>query len=595
MIVNRLKKIVEVIQISQWHSIGKYITMTLLFVFGAFLIPNIFINRHVTAEIFGVASITIVLSLLMLIYIKRLQFSLSDLLIVCFTIVWIASQYLGNWLPLQDQIHYISFCALLLILSNWIFSDNNIKKYYIIAICVGTIISLWGVAQYFNIVSTFYVDPSVTGSFDNPAGIGIFLAILSPFYLFYMQKESKPIKIATLLVSMLLIGTVILSQSRAALLSIVVISVLELSQIVKLPKYIRTHKRIFCTIALIICVVILLLLYYWKVDSANGRLLIWQIGWDMFLKNWFFGTGVGSFQAEYMLSQAEFFKLNPQSEFVFLADNVAHPFNEYLKIFIEYGILGFSILMSYVILLFRQYRQHRSNRVVRPLFLSLIAIGISALFSYPFKYPAIGVVLIIDLAIINSIYLKKVAIKTKSIVWIFKIVVLLLISLMIYFTTNWIVAEYTWNKTATSSLYGDSEKNIPTYGKLSKWLQQDGLFLYNYGAELNYIGSYAESNIILLQCSKLFNDVDVQLLLADNYFQLENYIDAEQHLLLASYMCPVRFTPLYKLFLLYVESGDKDKALDLGEKILNKSIKVQSSTIEYIKSDVKQKLTSLIE
>ena len=53
---------------------------------------------------------------------------------------------------------------------------------------------------------------------------------------------------------------------------------------------------------------------------------------------------------------------------------------------------------------------------------------------------------------------------------------------------------------------------------------------------------------------------------------IQNYIDAEQHLLLASHMCPVRFTPLYKFFLLYIECGENDKALELGEKILIKRI-----------------------
>ena len=595
MVANRLKQFIEVISMSQRYSIGKYIVLILLLIVGTFLIPNLFINRHVTTEIFGVASIVIVLGLLMLIYVKRIKFALYDLLMACFTILWLLSQYLGNWLPLQDQIHYISFCTLLLILSSWVFSNSNIQKYYVIAICAAMGISLWGIAQYLNIVSTFYLNPSVTGSFDNPAGIGIFLAALSPFCFFYLQKGRKRKRVLMLLISIILMTIVILSQSRAALLAIITISALELSQIVKLPQFIRTYKRTFFAAALMTSVAMLLFIYYWKVDSANGRLLIWQIGWDMFSSNWFFGIGAGAFQAEYMLSQAEFFRLNPESDFVLLADNVTHPFNEYLKILIEYGVLGFSILMSYILLLVKQYKQQRFNRVVRPLFLSLIAIGVSALFSYPFKYPAIGVVLVINLAIINSLYFKKVYIKAKSIVLPFKIVVFSLILLMIYFTKNWIIAEYTWNKTANSSLYGDSEKNIPTYDTLSKWLEYDGLFLYNYGAELNYIGSYAESNTILLQCSKLFNDVDVQLLLADNYTKLESYIDAEQHLLLASHMCPVRFTPLYKLFLLYIECGENDKALELGAKILIKPIKVHSSSIDYIKSDVRQKLTSLVD
>ena len=593
MSAKKIKQLIEETQLPKCGSIGKYVTLSLLFILGAFFIPDCFINRHVTAEVFGIASIAIVLSILRLIYIKRIQLSLYHLIIICFTIIWVFAQCFGNWLPLQDQIHYLYFCILLIVLSNWKFSDNNIKKYYIIALVAALGISFWGIAQYFDITKSFYGNPPVTGSFDNPAGIGIFLASLFPFCLFYMQNESRYKKLGAICISIIIITTVILSQSRTALLAIIAISALELSVIIKLPKYIRTYKRTFIVIALAICFVMLFLIYYWKVDSANGRLFIWQISWDMFLNNWFFGSGAGAFQSEYMVYQAEFFKLNPQSEFVMLADNVTHPFNEYLKILIEYGILGFSIVIFYIALLFKQYKQYRFNNVVRPLFLSLIAIGVSALFSYPFKYPAIGVGLIINLAIINSLYSKKIYIKAKAILYPFKIVVLIFMSLMIYFTSNWIVAEFTWNKIAKSSLQGYGAINMPTYDKISRWLKYDGLFLYNYGAELNYIGRYAESNKITTQCSIIFNDTDVQLLFADNYLNLGSYNSTEQYLLLAFNMCPVRFKPLHELFLLYLGIGANDKAIYVGEKILSKPIKVQSHTIEHIKSDVRQKLTSL--
>ena len=50
-------------------------------------------------------------------------------------------------------------------------------------------------------------------------------------------------------------------------------------------------------------IVLLLLvgLYFWKKDSADGRILIWLCSLDMFGDHWFFGIGSGKFQAEYML------------------------------------------------------------------------------------------------------------------------------------------------------------------------------------------------------------------------------------------------------------------------------------------------------
>jgi hypothetical protein len=50
-------------------------------------------------------------------------------------------------------------------------------------------------------------------------------------------------------------------------------------------------------------------------------------------------------------------------------------------------------------------------------------------------------------------------------------------------------------------------------------MQHNPLFLYNYAAELNYIGRYEESLMITEECRLGWNDYDVQMLLADN---LEN-------------------------------------------------------------------------
>lgn len=43
--------------------------------------------------------------------------------------------------------------------------------------------------------------------------------------------------------------------------------------------------------------------------------------------------------------QSRFFQKNPDSRYVVLADNVKHPFNEYLFFLSEHGILG--IFLSY--------------------------------------------------------------------------------------------------------------------------------------------------------------------------------------------------------------------------------------------------------
>lgn len=57
------------------------------------------------------------------------------------------------------------------------------------------------------------------------------------------------------------------------------------------------------------------------------------------------GHGVGSFEAKYMDYQADYFKeYGSQNRYAMLADNVKQPFNEYLGVLINFGIVGLALL-----------------------------------------------------------------------------------------------------------------------------------------------------------------------------------------------------------------------------------------------------------
>jgi len=78
--------------------------------------------------------------------------------------------------------------------------------------------------------------------------------------------------------------------------------------------------------------------------------------------------------------------------------------------------------------------------------------------------------------------------------------------------------------------------------------------------------------------------------MADNYLQCKQYEEAENHYLKASLMCPVKFTPLYRLYRLYGIMGDQENELIMANKILAKPAKVMSSTIQQMKEEIKQKI-----
>lgn len=110
------------------------------------------------------------------------------------------------------------------------------------------------------------------------------------------------------------------------------------------------------------------------------------------------------------------------------------------------------------------------------------------------------------------------------------------------------------------------------------------LFLYNFAAELNFIGRYEESLAIAEECKKSWNDYDVQFLIADNLKnigQIDCALDVYQH---ALNMIPCRFEPLESMMTLYMEKGDTIWERKIAEIIITKPVKVQSFRVKQIKS-----------
>ena len=267
-----------------------------------------------------------------------------------------------------------------------------------------------------------------------------------------------------------------------------------------------------------------------------------------------------------------------------MLERLLHPFNEYLLIMCEHGFAGLIIVLLLGFFLIRAYR-HNPNDVKLAAVISLSALAVFSIFSYPFRYPFTWVILFLNVAVIYKaigiIPMQKSSVFTKIYPRIIRII---LFSCLLVCSVILAQAEITWKRLARFS-WGNV---LPEYDKLYRWLGKDGLFLYNHAAELHKAKDFEKSNAVFKQCTLYHNDMDVQMLLADNYKELEKYTDAEQHLKTAAAMCPVRFMPLYELVKLYDATDRKGDALAMAKKIIDKDIKVPSPTIDLIKKEMSQ-------
>ena len=451
--------------------------------------------------------------------------------------------------------------------------DVSICSYIIIASCFFQALYGWG--QCLRWVSSGGIF-KVVGSFDNPAGFAASLVVGLPFALQCLKVvKGKIQRTGIYIVTFIIFSAIILSGSRSGVMGMVIIAGIYGG------KYIYWKVKVKVMLIVGVICMIMISTYFLKKESADGRLLIWRCSWEMFNDAPLTGHGIGSFRAHYMDYQAHYFKLHPDSDYVMLADNVLSPFNEYLSLLLNFGLIGLIILFVIIFFLLYCYRNnYRYDKQIA--MLSLIGVATFSLFSYPFTYPFVWVIVCFDIYVI----VRGTFTLTMPMVWR-KILHVLLIILCIV-GAGWLCqrvkAEYEWKKIA----YIATDKNIVTYKKLDSILSNDPYFLYNYSVSLLDINHLEESLKVALRCRDYWSDYDLEMLLGNIYKQREEFALAETHYQKALLMCPCRFVPLYHMLELYQKTDNLRKLHSIAQLIIEKPVKVQSSTVRIIKLKAKK-------
>lgn len=324
-------------------------------------------------------------------------------------------------------------------------------------------------------------------------------------------------------------------------------------------------------ITVILLAILFACMYYCKHASADGRLLIWRVSVNMIADKPLLGWGKDGFDAFYMPYQADYFLTHPNSKIQLLADNITHPFNEFLLFTIKYGIMGLALLIGLITLFFRNIM--RESGEDKSLWVSLSStIFIWSLFSYPYQIPFIWLVT----AYIVSVNLFTIARRYKY-TRILALCTCLTCILVLTYAIKPYKKELEWIEVQERALNGESMAMQSRYEQLYKSLKDNAGFLYNYGAELHYVGLYKKSLQILCECSNLYNDYNVQMLIAHNYQQMgfmDKAIDRYEY---AGQMVPNRFLPLYYMMGIYIEINDTVNACRVADIIVNKPVKIKKS------------------
>lgn len=449
----------------------------------------------------------------------------------------------------------------------------------------------------------------IDGSFENPGPYGGFLAIILPFALyviinskiiFFGKRKYLPILKLTLqlLAWSNFIGILImlpLTVSRSAWLAALVGCICVIRPL-KVKKWLGSFHPNFRFFLLLIFTFITLfggiITYKMKVNSADGRLLIWKISLLSSTDHWLTGNGWGTFPYIYGKAQAHYFSEKVRSEYEqSIAGSPEYCFNEYIQITLEQGIIGLLLFGGITYIAFRNL--HKSAIQEALAFKgALCSILIFAFFSYPFRVCHLCLLIIFIFMVAICWPISK-SLRTRC----YK-VCMNLILLCILVTTCYrfeIIGHQTtkqarkvWQKLQPCFYRGEFNDIVNNYTLLYPYLSHDKVFLFEYGQCLSQTGAYQKSNHILEFGTKLSNDPIFYNIMGKNYQAMGQYGKAEFMFKQAIARIPHKLYPHYLLMNLYIETGQLTKAKETALYITNKNVKVISDFSDSIKNRAKQ-------
>ena len=552
----------------------------LVFLSSIFCFSKDYVDWSIIPNAAAVVTLLSVITAVILACKERLVFSLSTISVLLLAIIL---YFVDNQNIYSIYIFVFGIVTLFLFLSSntssRFFSLRQISRLLPIILAFEAIC---GIVQFIQIGESL----QVCGHFDNPIGFALALSFAIPFLLYTIEEDTRFFSLLAKGLLSLIFIALLFSASRAVILSSFLLIVLYHAQtVVSYWKRLPIVCRLICCLFVFFAIV---LLYFLKQDSANGRLLIWGTSCVMIIDcPW--GFGVGGVAREYMNYQAEFLSNFHSDYWLNLSDNITRVFNEYLSVGIELGMIPMLLLlMAFVYLLRRILKEtDKHNKIC---LLLLFSISFTSFFSYPLYYPVSWVVIGYSISCLLNPNKYTITIRNAFLPCYF--VILFIVSVLLYQRQE-LRYQRKWYVSAQAALNGEQGVLFTDYSWLYEYLREYPNFLYNYGAELNYAGEYNLSNKVLKEYLTQKADYDAWLLMADNFQRMNQYADAMISFQKAAAMCPGRIYPLYAQMLLFQYLDEMDKAQNVARQIVNKNVKILSSDVQRMVQHAERLLCSI--
>lgn len=446
---------------------------------------------------------------------------------------------------------------------NWVQAREWLQKGLLLS---GLVVSGWALAQ--GLLGNRW---PVYGTFDNPAGMALSLCCIMALCWRKTALEKRCVKWGAIAAGIMMATAVIVTYSRIGIATLAILLFVGL----------WTHRqKVFALITMAVMVSIFVMFMDKKRDSSSGRLFILQRTWEMVEEHPLKGWGIGGFRKHYMLRQAVFFENNADDKAGWLADDVRHPFCEYLLWWVDGGIMGVLALIVLLILPIL-YAKESSLRV------ACLVVSIFASASYPLHYPISWIVL--GMGWLSILRYKNITYEGSSYVR-YPSIALCLILMPVTFLHAYCASVQ--KRAENAALRHHHTHAIHLYKRVYPLSLYNPYFLYSFSRECYTVGRFSEALRLNEECHRYWNTYDLVLLRADILFRRHDYSKAISNYRLAHNMCPVRFAPLDGLLNTYEAIGDTDMMRQMALQIIDKPIKVPSQAVNHIKSKAREKMNN---
>ena len=500
----------------------------------------------------------------------------------------------------------------------------------------GFLQAIYGLLQLYGFYPSYHNLFKITGSFFNPAPYAMYLAVVFPVALgkvFFVKENEKSfnnegqkysfilsvfhsfipkyLPISTVVAILLILPA---TMNRASWLGAAAGSLVVLQYRynwwgqVKQWLNTRTKKLLALTSTLILVSSIIISLFNLKIGSSNGRLFIWEVTLGKIAEKPLFGHGLGRFEAEYNNWQAEYFMEHPEEmngTKGWGAGNTKYAFNEFLEIGSEVGIvglllfcgsIGFVIITSHLLHEPPTNDLRSNNNIIitkRQLTIFFIPSFFSFLFILAISFPLYSLPTYIIFFLLTgalSAHEKQYAIKWQAsrqasaliaiISTVFAIVAIVSLRKIPHYKT-WCDAIYKYEIGNYTNANSEYRKCLPK-------LSYEGLIWQQYGKSLQMSDQNQKAIDMLENAKLLSSDQVLYTTMGESYRKTKQYKKAESYFQFSLYMQPNKLYPQYLLAKLYVETGEKQKAIARANKILNSDAKIESIAVEEIKLEMKK-------